>query len=60
METTKEAMVEFVSLKSLRTCGTDGANMEDARGVIKVISERRPPTTHFFFVVQFSGFKGSS
>jgi hypothetical protein len=42
METTNDAMVVFVSLKVTRTSGTDGANMEDARGVIKVMNERRP------------------
>jgi hypothetical protein len=42
METTKDAIVVFVSLNVLRTSGIDGANIEDARGVIKVMNERRP------------------
>ena len=42
METTKDAIVVFVSLNVARTSGTDGANMEDAKGVIKVMNERRP------------------
>lgn len=55
-DTMKEPTVEFVSLKALMTCGSDGANRAEAKGVIKVKNEMIPPFIHFFFIVQFSGF----
>lgn len=52
-------MVLLLLWKSMSMKDTAGANIDDARGLMKVMAEIRPSSIHFRFAAKLSGISGS-